>query len=197
VTLNVTAPPDMPCERIVVKPPASPREAPEKPAFPWGVQLIGDRSEIKALATYRALQKKHDILGDYQPTIVRTTLKTTAAAIWTRIRIEADSRQAPRPFALACARSAKLVLCSVTEPQVHHSSLARRGHRVALRSEATIGHAAPPTVTGLLQFLRPLWARNHLQRHAYPNARKPWLNSDSIVIATTKGTSMGVKNKLP
>jgi hypothetical protein len=48
-TLNVTAPPDMPCERIVAKPPTSAREAPEKPAFPWGVQLIGDRSEIKAL----------------------------------------------------------------------------------------------------------------------------------------------------
>jgi SPOR domain len=79
----------------VAKPPASAREGPEKPAFPWGVQLIGDRSETKALATYRALQKKHDaILGEYQPTIVRTTLKTTAAAIWTRIRIEADSRQA-------------------------------------------------------------------------------------------------------
>ena len=94
-TLNVTAPPDMPCERIVAKPPASPREAAEKPAFPWGVQLIGDRSEIKALAIYRALQKKHEaILGEYQPTIVRTTLKMTAAAIWTRIRIEADSRQA-------------------------------------------------------------------------------------------------------
>ena len=94
-TLNVTAPPDMPCERIVANPPASAKEAPEKPAFPWGVQLIGDRSEIKALATYRVLQKKHEaILGDYQPTIVRTTLKTTAAAIWTRIRIEADTRQA-------------------------------------------------------------------------------------------------------
>jgi hypothetical protein len=85
----------MPCERIVAKSPASAREAPEKPAFPWGVQLIGDPSEIKALATYRALQKRHEaILGEYQPTIVRTTLKTTAAAIWTRIRIEADSRQA-------------------------------------------------------------------------------------------------------
>lgn len=94
VTLNVTAPPDMPCERIVAKPPESAREPPE-PAFPWGVQLIGDRSETKALATYRALQKKHEaILGEYQPTIVRTTLKTTAVAIWTRIRIETDSRQA-------------------------------------------------------------------------------------------------------
>jgi hypothetical protein len=71
------------------------REAPEKPSFPWGVQLIGDRSETKALATYRALQKKHEgILADYQPTIVRTTVKTTAAAIWIRIRVEADSRQA-------------------------------------------------------------------------------------------------------
>jgi transglycosylase-like protein with SLT domain len=121
-TLNVTAPPDMPCERIVAKPPASAREAPEKPAFPWGVQLIGDRSEIKALATYRALQKRHEaILGDYQPTIVRTTLKTTAAAIWTRIRIEADTRQAAETLCSRLRAAGEACLCSATEAHLIHS----------------------------------------------------------------------------
>jgi hypothetical protein len=115
-TLNVTPPPDMPCERIVAKPPASPREAPEKPAFPWGVQLIGDRSEMKALATYRALQKKHEaILGEYQPTIVRTTLKTTTGRSGPAYASKRIVGKPPRPFALACARPAKLVLCSATE----------------------------------------------------------------------------------
>jgi hypothetical protein len=63
--------------------------------LPLGVQVIGDLSEVKALAAYRALQKKHEaILGSYQPRVIRTTtVKMNAAPIWTRIRIEAGSRQ--------------------------------------------------------------------------------------------------------
>jgi hypothetical protein len=53
------------------------------------------RSEVKALAPYRLLQKKHEaILANYQPTAIRTTLIMNAAPIWTRIRIDADSRKA-------------------------------------------------------------------------------------------------------
>jgi hypothetical protein len=71
------------------------KEVPKKSTSPWGVQLIGDSSEVKALAAYRALQKKHEaILGNYQPTVIRTsTVKKSAAPIWTRIRIEAETRQ--------------------------------------------------------------------------------------------------------
>src|SRR5215475_5592102 len=66
-TLNVTVPVDMPCEKIAARPPM-PKELPNKDTFAWGVQLIGDPSEVKALAAYRALQKKHEaILGNYQP----------------------------------------------------------------------------------------------------------------------------------
>ena len=67
----------------------------QKPTFPWGVQVIGDLSEVKALAAYRALQKKHEaILGSFQPRVIRTTtVKMNAAPTWTRIRIEAGSRQ--------------------------------------------------------------------------------------------------------
>jgi hypothetical protein len=94
-TLNVTAPADMPCDRIAAKPPTPTNDAPAAATPAWGVQLIGDRSEVKALAAYRVLQKKHEaILASYQPTIVRTTLKMSAAPIWTRIRIDANSRQA-------------------------------------------------------------------------------------------------------
>jgi hypothetical protein len=94
-TLNVTIPPDMPCEKIAARTPMPNKEVPSKSTSPWGVQLIGDLSEVKALAAYRTLQKKHEtILGNYQPMVIRTTtIKMSAAPIWTRIRIEADSRQ--------------------------------------------------------------------------------------------------------
>jgi hypothetical protein len=97
-TLNVTAPADMPCGRLVAAKPAAPpaKTVPDKPApLPWAVQLIGDRSETKALAAYQLLQKKHEaLLANYQPTILRTALTMSAAPTWTRIRIDADSRQA-------------------------------------------------------------------------------------------------------
>jgi hypothetical protein len=96
-TLNVTVPADMPCGKLVAAKPAAPpvKTVPERPAFPWAVQLIGDRSEAKALAAYQLLQKKHEaILANYQPTILRTAFTMSAAPTWTRIRIDADSRQA-------------------------------------------------------------------------------------------------------
>ena len=71
------------------------KEVPSKSTSPWGVQLVGGLSEVKALAAYRALQTKHEaILGNYQPTVIRTkTAKMRAAPIWTRIRIGAETRQ--------------------------------------------------------------------------------------------------------
>jgi hypothetical protein len=70
------------------------KEASNNSTSPWGVQHIGDLSEVKALAAYRALQKKHAaILGNYQPMVIRTTtIKMTTTPTWTRIRIAADSR---------------------------------------------------------------------------------------------------------
>ena len=96
-TLNVTVPADMPCDvKIAAKPPApSVKSVPDKTALPWAVQLIGNRSEVKALAAYRTLRKKHEaILANYQPTIIRTMLTMSATPTWTRIRVDADSRQA-------------------------------------------------------------------------------------------------------
>jgi hypothetical protein len=95
VNLNVTVPAEMPCGKVAVKPPSPTKDLPDKATFPWAVQLTGDRSEVKALAAYRMLQKKHEaILGNYQPVVIRTTLKMSAVPIWTRVRIEASSRQA-------------------------------------------------------------------------------------------------------
>jgi hypothetical protein len=47
------------------------------------------------MTIYLQLQRKHEaLLGIYQPDIVRTTLRPGTAPIWTRVRIDADSRQA-------------------------------------------------------------------------------------------------------
>jgi hypothetical protein len=68
----------------------------------WGVQLVGDRSEIKALTVYRQLQKKHEaILGGYEPVVIRTTVKVSAVPIWSRVRVGAVSREAAQTL---CSR---------------------------------------------------------------------------------------------
>ena len=54
-----------------------------EPISAWVVQLVGDRSESGALASY-----------DHQPVIARTTTGASAAAIWHRVRVAAGSRVA-------------------------------------------------------------------------------------------------------
>lgn len=62
-----------------------------QPVASWAVQLIGDRSEINALAAYRRLSKKHEaIFRGYQPVVVHTSTRSTS---WHRVRIEASSRE--------------------------------------------------------------------------------------------------------
>jgi len=108
---TLTIPMDIPCTETAklvatAKPAAKPQPpssaAQASPTSAWGVQLIGDRSEAKALATYYQLQKKHQgILGGYQPVVLRTTLRGTAVAIWSRVRIDANSREVAQ---MLCAR---------------------------------------------------------------------------------------------
>ena len=65
--------------------------AQQKSVASWAVLLVGDRSEINALAAYRRLSKKHEaILRGYQPVVVHTS---TRSANWHRVRIEASSRE--------------------------------------------------------------------------------------------------------
>jgi hypothetical protein len=59
----------------------------------WAVQLVGDRSEQKALANYQQIQKKHEaLLGPYQPVVLATAIRGRAQAIWTRVRVETEDR---------------------------------------------------------------------------------------------------------
>jgi Transglycosylase SLT domain len=74
------------------RPPIKPAE--DRPTLPWGVQLIGDRSEHKALAAYRQLQRRHGrLLEGHQPIILRLANRVGAFPMWTRIRVEARSRE--------------------------------------------------------------------------------------------------------
>ena len=105
-SLTLTISTEMSCAQIqtaklVAKPLPSAVVRP-KPTSDWGVQLVGDRSEITALAVYRQLQKKHEaILGDYEPVVIRTTVKMSSAPIWNRVRIGADTREAAQAL---CSR---------------------------------------------------------------------------------------------
>jgi hypothetical protein len=93
--LTITLPRETSCAETATlfarpQPPPAFTQTKQTPA--WVVQLVGDRSEIKALATYRQLQIKHEaLLGTREPDIVRTTVGATP--IWTRVRIDASSRQ--------------------------------------------------------------------------------------------------------
>jgi Transglycosylase SLT domain/SPOR domain len=88
--------------KLIAKPQPASAAVQPKPTSEWGVQLVGDRSEITALAAYRQLQKKHAaILGGYEPVIIRTTGKVSSAAIWSRVRIAAATREAAQAL---CSR---------------------------------------------------------------------------------------------
>jgi Transglycosylase SLT domain len=96
VVLAITIPREMPCGETakMVERLQSPSTV-SRPKLTWIAQLIGDSSETNALARFRQLQKKHQgLLGAYEPVIVRTTLRVRPEPIWTRIRVELDTRQA-------------------------------------------------------------------------------------------------------
>src|SRR5262249_34655531 len=97
---------EMSCAQIqtakLVAKPQSPSAVGRPKPTEWGVQLVGDRSEITALAVYRQLQKRHEaILGGYEPVVIRTTVKMSSAPIWNRVRIAADPREAAQAL---CSR---------------------------------------------------------------------------------------------
>jgi Transglycosylase SLT domain/SPOR domain len=106
-SLTLTISTEMSCAQIqtaklVAKPQSPSAVGRPKPTSDWGVQLVGDRSEITALAVYRQLQKKHEaILGGYEPVVIRTTVKMSSAPIWNRVRIGADTREAAQ---VLCSR---------------------------------------------------------------------------------------------
>jgi hypothetical protein len=61
---------------------------------PWGIQLISDGSESKALSEYAQLQKRyHSILSDRAPTIIKKPLGGRGPSTWYFIRVAESSRE--------------------------------------------------------------------------------------------------------
>jgi len=67
----------------------------EAPFAPWGVQLAGNFSKNRALATFsRARRAYASILGDVSPMIIGTRLRGRGTRPFYRVRVPAESRQA-------------------------------------------------------------------------------------------------------
>ena len=64
-------------------------DSPPRPA--WGVQLIGNSSEIAALGAFYKLRKTYaSVLGSHEPLVLRSSAGRNAS--WYRVRIGADTR---------------------------------------------------------------------------------------------------------
>jgi hypothetical protein len=62
---------------------------------PWGVQVAGNFSQSRALASWRSLQKRHpDVLGDREPLIVRKQNRSLGTRPMINVRIPAPTREA-------------------------------------------------------------------------------------------------------
>jgi hypothetical protein len=61
---------------------------------PWGLQLISDASETKALAEYKQLQKRyHAVLGDREPLVIKRQLGGRGASTWYFVRVAESTQQ--------------------------------------------------------------------------------------------------------
>jgi hypothetical protein len=96
IVLAVAVPAEMSCVESVGltrKPQPSAAPSPARPQ--WVAQLIGDSSETAALSRFRQMQGKlRAALGNYEPAVLRTTIKAGTPPIWVRVRIEFETRQA-------------------------------------------------------------------------------------------------------
>ena len=67
----------------------------ESPIAPWGVQLAGNFSKDRALASYaRAKQRHAAILGEAMPMVIGTRLRNRGTRAFYRVRIPAPTRAA-------------------------------------------------------------------------------------------------------
>jgi hypothetical protein len=61
---------------------------------PWGLQLISDSSETKALAEYKQLQKRYQsVLGDRAPLVLKRQLGGRGPSTWYFVRVAESSQQ--------------------------------------------------------------------------------------------------------
>jgi hypothetical protein len=61
---------------------------------PWGLQLIGDSSESKALSAYAELQKRYrSVLIDRAPTVLKRPLGGHGPSIWYLVRVAESTHE--------------------------------------------------------------------------------------------------------
>ncbi len=86
--------PALPCTQVAKLFTPSKPTAPSQPNPPaWGVQLAGNWSQERALASYDSLKKQYPaILGGRQPLLIHSKIAGRGPAVWTRIRVGADTR---------------------------------------------------------------------------------------------------------
>jgi hypothetical protein len=98
---NLDLPIVVPCPQIIklfsarrilaAHQPSKAAEPPSPPQPTWGVQLIGNSSEIAAIAAFHKLQKTYaSVLGSREPLVLRTSAGRNAS--WYRVRVAADTR---------------------------------------------------------------------------------------------------------
>lgn len=87
--------PALPCTQVAkLFTPTKPTIAAQPKPPPWGVQLAGNWSEARALASYDSLQKQFPaILASRQPLLIHSKIAGRGPAIWTRVRVGADTRE--------------------------------------------------------------------------------------------------------
>ncbi len=87
----------LPCGELAERAPMVPRTAVSIEAKtdwgPWGLQLIGNWSEAKALSDYKQLQKRfQSVLGDRAPMIIKSRMTGHGSAPWYLIRVAESTR---------------------------------------------------------------------------------------------------------
>jgi hypothetical protein len=88
---------DAGCNQVVaaLRIPGREEAQPEAVFAPWGVQLAGNFSKERALASFsRARQSYAAIVGDVRPMIIGTRLRSRGTRTFYRIRVPAPTREA-------------------------------------------------------------------------------------------------------
>jgi hypothetical protein len=87
----------LPCGELAKRAPTASRIAvsvQEKTDWgPWGLQLIGNWSEAKALSDYKQLQKRfQSVLGDRAPMVIKSRMMGHGSAPWYLVRVAESTR---------------------------------------------------------------------------------------------------------
>jgi Transglycosylase SLT domain/SPOR domain len=74
--------------------PENPGRSRDQVEHSWGLQLIGDSSESRAMAEYRRLQIKFsDVLANRPPVVLKNQVGAKGSAYWFRVRITERTRE--------------------------------------------------------------------------------------------------------